>query len=85
MSRPPQRSRASSGPVVHRGKGPDVSLLIATPPRTATWRSRGGTKIENIGGIGAKPSARPQAVELAPEILQVIEVVAEVLLDQRRR
>jgi hypothetical protein len=84
MTRPPQRSRASSGPVVRRGKGPDVSLPIATSPRPATWRRRGGTKIANIGGIGAKPIARPQAAELAPEILQVIEVVAEVLLDHRR-
>jgi excisionase family DNA binding protein len=30
MSRPPQRSRGPSGPVVRRGKGPDASHAFAT-------------------------------------------------------
>ena len=34
---------------------------------------------------GAIPKSKDESVELAPEILQVIAVVAEIMLDHRRR
>ena len=34
---------------------------------------------------GAIPKAKAESVELAPEILQVITVVAEIMLDHRHR
>lgn len=37
------------------------------------------------GSRGAKAGSKPETEELAPEIVQVIAVVAEIMLDQRRR
>jgi len=71
LSKPPSPSRTASGPVIRRGKGPDGSRSHVARRRHAGNSSEGQAKVE------------PE--ELAPEILQVIEIVAEILLDQRRR
>src|ERR1700680_2197860 len=75
-------SRASSGPVVRDGKGPDASLPFAAPRRAASWRIPGKVKIGSSRGQAIRSSAKVESAQLAPEILQVIAVVAEILLAQ---
>ena len=47
--------------------------------------SAGRVKVKPCRRRGVTWKAKAESVELAPEIVQVIGVVAEILLDQRRR
>jgi len=42
-------------------------------------------KVTRCRGRSVIPKAKANSAELAPEIVQVIAVVAEIMLDQRRR
>jgi hypothetical protein len=51
----------------------------------ATWRSAGRVKVRRCRRRTVISKAKASSAELAPEIVQVIAVVAEIMLDQRRR
>jgi len=51
----------------------------------ATWRSAGMVTVKRCRKRSVIPKAKANSAELAPEIIQVIAVVAEIMLDQRRR
>jgi len=51
----------------------------------ATWRSARSVKVRRCRRRTVISKAKASSAELAPEIVQVIAVVAEIMLDQRRR
>ena len=51
----------------------------------ATWRSAGMVTVKRCRKRSVIPKAKANSAELAPEIIQVIAVVAEIMLDKRRR
>ena len=51
----------------------------------ATWRSAGRVKVKRCPRRAVTSRTKANSAELAPEIVQVIAVVAEIMLDQRWR